>query len=674
MHWLLLVLLLAPPCLTIDGAKTVTSKVRFFNFFNSQLTITVYDQSDGANITFSLAVNQSTSNMTLIAHQIDESTYLADGIAKSDTDLSVQLKLEYNFIQVNGSDLVVIYPSESNYSKMGFIKQRIIDTLNIDTKSPYDKNYMFQYAPLPSKDDLIYTFYLKSDNCHRCEYQKLDGDYTKYFTDNSIGKKTLKIVSSEPDKTSPFVVEIDGLEFKSRGVYQVIYSIPTQTHIVVPIVEPENDTVPLLIFGAFVLCAIISRWIYSRYTDKIEADEYYSVKKNIRNPSNTTEYIVEERIVEADILRGFFIILFIIVNCGGGGYEIMNESVWDGMQIGDIPELGIAWVSGFCIPTMIKYKSKIFKSRRSFVKFVLVKCCILIGAGFSYNGNYDLTKFIYTGLFQRLGLALAINTLLVLYIPFIKHETERAQPQLKRLAIRSLIILILPIVNVVLTLNMHVPNCPTGYLRPGGVELNGKYMDCTGGAHRYVDLQIFGKDRLRTNPSCKNIYHCADFDKYGFLGTLNFVFGVYLGVLIGEGFIKYKDHRRRMIYTVSHCLVYLLLMILSIIFMDEYFIIPLNRNLYSLSFVICGTLIVEVLFILLTYMRSWLGYCGWPFIQVGLNGLAILFMQEVCKDILPFGFLNNGEKKKLVICAIMNVTIWTVFGLALHKYRFYIKF
>lgn len=659
----------------IKNSYFVTSNVRFLNLFPKKMTITLVNQTDNyGNLTFALDKDEFKASVSVKAFATAYSSYVTEGLATLEDGSATQFTLTYNYVDFNGSDVAVVFPLDTASTIFSVLKQPVIERPpNIQTKSPFDKNFVFGYTPLPFDDSLVYSFYLKSDNCHQCEYQRLNPSSSNYFIDNNIGSKSLKIVSSHPDKSSPVIVELDSLTFESRGIYHIFYVGATQQFKVVTLIEPESYYMPVFLVGVFLVLVVIVRLVYSRYTDKIEADEYYSVKKNIRNPSNTSEYVVEERILEADIMRGLFIVLFIVVNCGGGGYIMFNESVWDGFTFGDTPELGIAWVAGFCIPIMVKYKGKTFKSNSSFAKFILAKCCILIGAGFSYNGNFDLTRFIYTGLFQRLGIALAINTILVIYIPFVHFDAERAKPQIKRIVLRSLIMLLLPIVNVILTLKLNVPGCPTGYLRPGGIEANGAFENCTGGAHRYLDLLIFGEDRLRNNPTCKSIYNCANFDKYGILGTLNFIFGMYLGVLIGEGFIKFKDRRRRMIYTVSSCVLYLLLIILSIICMDQYFIIPINRSLYSLAFVCCGTLLVQSLLVVLTYLRPWLRYTGWPFVQIGLNGAAILFMQEVCKDILPFGFLNDGNRRDLVICSLMNITIWTSFALALNKYKFYIK-
>jgi heparan-alpha-glucosaminide N-acetyltransferase len=48
---------------------------------------------------------------------------------------------------------------------------------------------------------------------------------------------------------------------------------------------------------------------------------------------------------------------------------------------------------------------------------------------------------------------------------------------------------------------LPVPGCPSGYLGPGGLANQGAYygMNCTGGAHRAVDVAIFGVHHMYHN-------------------------------------------------------------------------------------------------------------------------------------------------------------------------------
>lgn len=48
-------------------------------------------------------------------------------------------------------------------------------------------------------------------------------------------------------------------------------------------------------------------------------------------------------------------------------------------------------------------------------------------------------------------------------------------------------------------------NC-RGYLGPGGLEQDGRYFNCTGGAAGYIDRVIFGSSHIYQNPTSKVVY------------------------------------------------------------------------------------------------------------------------------------------------------------------------
>jgi len=667
MFWLLYITLFIARTLCVDGAdQVVYTSLRVINLLDKEVIFN-YKDTDGLQ------------KLVLQPDQMSVSDNVGFPGSKIDCTVNeIPYVVPIDFFSSTGNDILAIFPLKEDVIDVVRL-QGLAKVSNLNTTTPYDPNYVFGFntLPLPSRNLPPLQYFLKSEKCHNCNFQQLTPTTgnTPYFTDNSVGEKTLKVVAFDSEDSVVEVFEKASLRFDSRGGYLLLFIKSTNTWKIFTLVTPESYYTPIFIAIAYAIVVVIGRLIFVRLSDKIEADEYYSVKKNIQNTSGTSDYVVDERIVEADILRGVSIVLFIIVNCGGGGYIFFNETVWDGMKIGDLPELGIAWVTGFSAPFLIKYKSRLFKTSSSFVKFILVKSLILFGFGLSYTGNYVLSRFIYTGFFQRMGIALFINTLMAYFFPFVKpeQENEPTEKQVRRVAVRSLGMLILPLANVLISHLLPVPGCPTGYLRPGGIEFGGQYFYCTGGANRYIDRLVFGETKLRTGANCSSVYQCPSFDKYGILGTLNFIFGMYLAVLVGEGYLKFREARKRTVWVLSHCLAFLLVTTISIVTMEEYFLIPINRSVYSLSFVMLGSLFVEIFFILIRYGKKLLRYTGWPFCQVGFNGVAIMFMQEVCKDILPFGYLNDGNHQDQVICALMNVTIWVCFAIILDKYKFYIK-
>lgn len=51
--------------------------------------------------------------------------------------------------------------------------------------------------------------------------------------------------------------------------------------------------------------------------------------------------------------------------------------------------------------------------------------------------------------------------------------------------------ILFPIISMLIERLLPVPGCPTGYIGVGGKGDWGKYPNCTGGAHRYLDISFF---------------------------------------------------------------------------------------------------------------------------------------------------------------------------------------
>ena len=69
-----------------------------------------------------------------------------------------------------------------------------------------------------------------------------------------------------------------------------------------------------------------------------------------------------------------------------------------------------------------------------------------------------------------------------------------------------LIILALTVTHTLLTFLLPVPDCPTGYLGPGGLHNYSFSSNCTGGAAGYIDRIVFGENHIYQHPSCQSIY------------------------------------------------------------------------------------------------------------------------------------------------------------------------
>lgn len=157
---------------------------------------------------------------------------------------------------------------------------------------------------------------------------------------------------------------------------------------------------------------------------------------------------------------------------------------------------------------------------------------------------------------------------------------------------------LLPLItlNLLATFLLPVPGCPTGYLGPGGTSEQGRFANCTGGAHLYVDTQLFGRNHLFQSPSCQPLYQTGPYDPEGLINWLMVAATSYLGFLAAAsvrsrhhpGGASDRAHLQGVLTRWGSALI--LASVFSggwILFPDAW--IPLNKNLWSLSYVMLSS-------------------------------------------------------------------------------------
>ncbi|XP_033226246.1 heparan-alpha-glucosaminide N-acetyltransferase-like isoform X2 [Belonocnema kinseyi] len=382
------------------------------------------------------------------------------------------------------------------------------------------------------------------------------------------------------------------------------------------------------------------------------------------------------RLQSVDAFRGIAILLMIFVNNGGGKYYFFEHSPWNGLTVADLVLPWFAWIMGFMIVKSVRVSLQLSISRSRIMLRHIRRTLILIFLGLMINSQrkYTLWDLRFSGILQLL----AITYFICASIETIFLKPQRSF-QYGRFVFLSdifdswpqwLIIISIMTIHTLLTFLLQVPGCPTGYLGPGGYDHYGDFVNCTGGAAGYVDRLVLGKHMY--NETENLIFgHTLPHDPEGIMNTLSAILIVYLGVHAGRIFFTYYQCTAKMIRWFIWSLVTGLLAGILCNFKQENGLIPINKNMMSLSYVFATTsfafLLFTVLHFLIDYKKWW---SGAPFIYAGANPILLFVGHYLTMGLFPWTWKTMGSETH-TSWLIMN--LWTTVLWNLIAYGLYIR-
>lgn len=254
--------------------------------------------------------------------------------------------------------------------------------------------------------------------------------------------------------------------------------------------------------------------------------------------------------------------------------------------------------------------------------------------------------------------ALAVGYLVVALADLAISPSTSNISTIKRTLIPHLAVVVLPLiaVNVVITFALPVPGCPTGYIGPGGnatesgdAVLAASLMNCTGGAHLLVDLTMFGRDHIFQTPTCQQAFGTGPYDPEGLLNWFMVAATSHLGycsalLVIGtedDGVSKTFYRRPKRVIGAGAALITAGLLV------ERLAGVPINKNLWSLPFVLVCSGLVSIFLALVavvvvaseaecfsdtsasTHRQLAWAYARFPWAFVGTNSIAVYVMVRV---------------------------------------------
>ncbi|XP_071598824.1 heparan-alpha-glucosaminide N-acetyltransferase [Heliangelus exortis] len=562
-----------------------------------------------------------------------------------------------------------------------------------------------------------------SGSCHQCLYQFLTFVPP---SNESLTKPGMAVVMV--DTQHPLTLLLNGSEsdrelckiqyhFGEFGNYSlVVKTLSTSTKTVscdlITNEGPVNSYLPIL-YAFLVYMGILAILIIGCLLMKIDPVRNWVCKKlNPRETDrlinselgspNTTDSISSDpnprfwstnswqRLRSLDTFRGLSLIIMVFVNYGGGKYWFFKHESWNGLTVADLVFPWFVFIMGTSISlsmsSMLRWGSSKWKLLRKILwrSFLLILLGILV-----VNPNYCLGPLSWDnlripGVLQRLGFTYLVVAALELL--FTRAGAESGTLETRCPALQDILpywpqwifILVLEGIWLCLTFLLPVPGCPRGYLGPGGIGDFGNYPNCTGGAAGYIDRLLLGEKHIYQHPSSSVIYQTTmPYDPEGILGTINSVFMAFLGLQAGKIILFYRDDHKQIMgrFFVWSIIMGIISAILTKCSKEEGFI-PINKNLWSISYVTTMSCFAFILLLLIYYLvdvkRLW---SGAPFFYPGMNSILVYIGHEIFENYFPFKWKMQDSQSHAehLTQNLTATTLWVIISYLLYRKKIFWK-
>ncbi|XP_024215499.1 heparan-alpha-glucosaminide N-acetyltransferase isoform X2 [Halyomorpha halys] len=568
-----------------------------------------------------------------------------------------------------------------------------------------DKLLLYDEACLHIKIDsaVPLKLYIQSSECFQCDAIPLP-DLSNPVVVSSTYPTFLQLVKENEN----FFSFNDIFHFGQHGHYNVTLSDGID---IVEDVTPEDAYAPLKI-ELLALFIILVLWSvnafatyhssrFARYIDirgLFQTGYFRELQNDFGSPSETssepaglissTESVRNSaqnsrnsRVQSLDAFRGLTIVLMLFVNYGGGKYKYFQHTPWNGLTIADIVFPWFAFIMGMSLLLSVSALYRNTNSRSAVFLKVFLRSLVLIVLGIMLNSvnHDDIYKIRFPGVLQRLGLSyFIVGSIEVLFLRAHPADLEVGRAALMQVSgvFQWILSLLIIAVHSCITFLLHVPGCPPGYLGPGGLHMHKSFENCTGGAAGYIDRSVFKEPHIYSRSSSMKIYHNElRFDPEGLLGSLMTAFTVFLGVHAIRLYVVCRSPKKLIIQWVVIAIISGVVAGLLCQWSQEEGVIPINKNLWSLSFSLATAslafIAISILYFIIDYKKFW---SGSPFKEVGKNAILIYLGSSILKETFPWHWtpVDLSTHTESLIMDTWGTVLWIVIAVVFSKNNIYL--
>lgn len=286
------------------------------------------------------------------------------------------------------------------------------------------------------------------------------------------------------------------------------------------------------------------------------------------------------------------------------------------------------------------------------------------------------------GVLQRFGIAYLVVSLLHLaFATTVLAGDTRFQQlfyDIRMIWKQWAVVLGIVLFHLIVVFGFKVPDCGRGYLGPGGIHDFISHQNCTGGATGYIDRSILGENHMYQRAKIRALYDALVFDPEGVFGCFLTIVQVFLGVQCGMTLLVYPTARDRMRrWTFWGLGLIAFTCILTLLSVNNGFI-PINKNLWSLSFVSVTAGLAFLLLTLIYFLvdvRN-IGDDFWTiFLYPGMNAIVLYVGHSIFHKMWPFHFSFDVMNTHFILLLenCYTVVIWILIAHKLYQKKIFVS-
>ncbi|XP_042376181.1 heparan-alpha-glucosaminide N-acetyltransferase-like isoform X1 [Zingiber officinale] len=379
------------------------------------------------------------------------------------------------------------------------------------------------------------------------------------------------------------------------------------------------------------------------------------------------------RIASLDIFRGLTVALMILVDGAGGEWPVIGHAPWNGCNLADFVMPFFLFIVGMAIPLSLKrMPSRLQAFRRVMVRTLkLLFWGIILQGGYSHapdNLTYgvDMKQIRWCGILQRIALAYMVVAVLEILIKDAKFEGQQTTGYsiFKLYWWQWFLGVCVIVIYFSVIYGAYVPDWEFTVHNIDSQDNRKVFkvvcgtrgrLDPPCNAVAFVDRQVLGINHMYHHPAWKRTKACtfksphegplrndapawcqSPFEPEGIVSSISAILSTIIGVHFGHVLVHMKGHLDRLKHWFS---IGAALLVLGIVLHFSH-AIPLNKQLYSFSYVCVTAGTSGILFCTFYVLVDILGFRNLflPLEWIGMNAMLVFVM--AAEGIFE-GFLNG---------------------------------